>query len=368
MTKVCHMTSAHRNDDTRIFHKQCVSLASAGYDIYLVAQGGSFEKKGVKISGIPKVSGGRIKRMTKGAKAVYIKALEIDADIYQIHDPELLPYALKLKKKGKIVIFDSHEDFIEILHEKRYIPSLLKPLFGFVFKKYYALVIKKCDAIITVTPHILDKFKKLNNNAYMITNYPIIGDVNEEKAYAASKNIIFAGGITEQWCHHLVIEAVEKCSNEVKYVLVGRSDDKYMMKLKEMQKWNAVVFQGSIPFTDVSKKLCEASVGMAILKYNRNTCGSLGSLGNTKVFEYMSEALPVICTDFVLWKSIVERYNCGICVNPYDADEIAEAIDYLLDNPEIARTMGQNGRRAVIEEFNWGIEERKLIDLYKQLI
>ena len=52
------------------------------------------------------------------AKDIYKKALEIDADIYHFHDPELLPYGLKLKKKGKSVIFDSHENYSEQIKEK----------------------------------------------------------------------------------------------------------------------------------------------------------------------------------------------------------------------------------------------------------
>ena len=108
MIKVCHMTSAHEEEDIRIFRKECVSLAEAGYDVYLVERGESYEKNGVHIVGVGEIPAGRLKRMTQGAKKVYAAAKALDADIYHFHDPELLPYGLKLKKAGKKVIFDSH--------------------------------------------------------------------------------------------------------------------------------------------------------------------------------------------------------------------------------------------------------------------
>ena len=78
--------------------------------------------------------------------------------------------------------------------------------------------------------------------------------------------------------------------------------------------------------------------------------------------------LPVICTNFVRWKGCVDRWHCGICVDPENVDEIAAAIRYLLDHPDEARQMGENGRRAVKEEFNWGVEEKKLLALYEKLL
>ena len=78
--------------------------------------------------------------------------------------------------------------------------------------------------------------------------------------------------------------------------------------------------------------------------------------------------LPIICTNFVLWKEFVERYHCGICVDSANVDEIADAIRYLLDHPDEARQMGENGRCAVKEEFNWGVEEKKLLSLYEEVL
>ena len=145
MTKVCHLSSAHAPNDTRIFHKQCASLAKAGYQVSFVVKAkdaqsvGCTTQKGVQVIQVPVDSSSRFKRMLFGAKAVYQKALEVDADIYEFHDPELLPYGLKLAKKGKKVIFDSHEDYPTQIMEKEWIPAFLRRMISSAYRAQRAV-------------------------------------------------------------------------------------------------------------------------------------------------------------------------------------------------------------------------------------
>jgi len=88
----------------------------------------------------------------------------------------------------------------------------------------------------------------------------------------------------------------------------------------------------------------------------------------TKFFEYMNAGLPIICSDFPVWKKFVEKHECGIAVDPYDENEIKQAIQYLRNNPDAARKMGENGKKAVTLELNWHTEEQKLIAWYNELL
>lgn len=87
-----------------------------------------------------------------------------------------------------------------------------------------------------------------------------------------------------------------------------------------------------------------------------------------KMFEYMAAGIPVIASDIPLWKQIIDENQCGVCVNPFDSKEIAQAINSLVENPENAEKMGYNGQQAVLQKYNWSIEEQKLITLYRKLI
>lgn len=83
-----------------------------------------------------------------------------------------------------------------------------------------------------------------------------------------------------------------------------------------------------------------------------------------KMFEYMLAGLPVIASDFPLRRKIIEANECGICIDPGDSKEIAKAVEYLIEHPDEARGMGENGRRAVLVRYNWGLESRKLSRIY----
>ena len=365
MIKVCHMTSAHGAEDVRIFHKECVSLARAGYDVYLVQRGGSYDKNGVHIAGVGRIPAGRLKRMTLGAGRVFRKALELDADIYHFHDPELLPWGLKLKRRGKKVIFDSHENTLESILEKDWLPRPVRDgMYGW-FERRQRSVCGELDAVISVTPNIVEYFRTISRKTVQIANFPIFR-AETEPPRCESRTLVFAGGISTQWEHHMILRAMEKLPG-CRYRLCGVCDEAYLTRLRQMPAWDRVDYLGKIPHASVPGEIAKCAVGMALLKPCRNSDWHNGTIGNTKIFEEMMAGLPVVCTDFVLWKEFVDRWQCGICVDPEDIEAIAGAVRYLFDHPDEARRMGENGRRAVREEFNWGAEERKLLALYRDI-
>ena len=81
----------------------------------------------------------------------------------------------------------------------------------------------------------------------------------------------------------------------------------------------------------------------------------------------MAAGIPVICSDFALWKGIVESAGCGVCINPFDTEAIAREITRLCNDKETAKRMGENGRNAVEEKYNWATQEKELFDLYSEL-
>ena len=364
--KVCHMTSVHPPEDERIFHRECVSLARAGYEVYLVQRGESYEKKGVRLAGFGKPASNRLGRMLFTARKTYQAALAVDADLYHFHDPELLPYGLKLKKRGKKVIFDSHEDALESILEKKWIPAPLRKAVYLWFKGRQDRICRQIDAVITVTPHMTDFFRRLNPVTVQIANFPTLNG-SAVPSHPFSRTLVFAGGISSQWNHHTIIKALERLP-DCRYRLCGYVDAGYLQELKDLPAWERVEYLGKIPHEEVPGLLAKSAVGMAVVSYSRNTDGKNGTMGTTKIFEEMMAGLPVVCTDFVLWREFVERWHCGICVDPENADEIANAIRYLFDHPDEARRMGENGRRAVEKEFNWAFEEKKLLALYEELL
>lgn len=366
MKKVCHITSVHPKEDIRIYKKECLSLSRAGYDVYLVQQGQSYEKGGVHILGFGEIASSRIKRMLFTAKSAYRLSLTADADIYHLHDPELLPYAKKLKKLGKTVVFDSHEDVPASILEKYWIPKPLRHLIYKCYERYENRCVSAVDGVISVTPHICDRLRAQNKNTEMVANFPIIEDDLPTPTFAG-RSVVFPGLISEIWNIDVIINAIEPLPGVTLELRCNSVDGPCFEHLKSLPGWKKVNFSGKVPHSEVLKLMSEAICGIALLKPCHNSGWNIGTLGNTKIFEYMMIGIPVVCTNFTLWQQIIDRYDCGICVDPANVDQVQSAIKYLLDNPNEARRMGENGKRAIKEQYNWSAEEKKLLAFYKEL-
>ena len=286
-----------------------------------------------------------------------------------MHDPQLLPLVPGLRRRGKKVIFDSHEDYLSTIPKIRWIPKLLRPIVKFFYGLYEEYSIKKVNGAIVCYHWTEDRYKRYSNNVKMVLNFPIVETpFDSQKIDYNKRAVCFAGGISRQWCHKEIIEALSRLDG-VNYELAGRiHDNKYVEELQSSKYCKLVNYHGILRHEEVfSKVYANSSIGMALLDYISQCKGTIGNLSNTKLFEYMYMGLPVICTDFTLWKTIIDEENCGICVNPHDVDAIAEAIDYLFENPHIAKQMGINGQKAVIEKYNWQTEEKKLLEFYDKL-
>lgn len=368
ITKICHVTSGHSRYDGRIFLKQCSSLAKSNYNVTLLCCDtlNNEVKNNVNIVSINKQFSSLRDRIFNSKRLLKKKCLEINADIYQFHDPDLLPLALYIKKRGKIVIFDSHENYPSLVLEKQSIPTCLRKIVSSIYTIYEKYVFKRLNGVICVADFQLDRIKKINSNTVIITNYPII-DNNFKKNHNAKNTICFAGGVRANWNHDKVIRAIENI-NDVKYIIAGSYKDSYLDSLKLYNEFEKVKLLGKIEKEEVKELYSNSNIGMALCSYRPNTCYKRGSLGITKIFEYMMYELPVIFTDFDVFNNILKEGTFGIAVNPYDYKEVSKAIKYLIDNPKIAKKMGAIGKKLVLNKYNWESQAKILIKFYNDMV
>lgn len=365
--KICHVSSVHESLDGRL-QKECSSLAKRDeYEVFLVAKGDSYTRNGVKVVGIGNAPSGRLKRMFAFSKKVVRKALELDADVYHLHDPELLQYVSMFKKYGKLVVFDQHEDVADSILDKEYIPTWLRKTVAKTYGLYSNSKLKICDAVVSVTPHIIDKLLKIQRNVYMVTNYPewkeVTINLDRKIEY---HTVLFAGGVAPQWSHDTVLKAIEAVDN-MTYELYGPMEEGYLQTLSVLPGWQKTHYHGKVPFREVQEALYSGGIAVALLQPSNNTGGMRGTIGNTKLFEGMQAGLPLICTDFEMWREIIEKGHCGICISPSDEKALIKALTYLRDHPAEARQMGENGRALVKSKYNWGTQEKVLYRMYAEL-
>ncbi len=362
MKKVVHLTSVHPRNDTRIFLKECCSLFQHGYKVSLVVADGNGDAvvDGVSIYDVGK-SSGRLSRMVKTTGKIYKEALSLNADIYHLHDPELIPTGLKLLRKKKTVFFDAHEDLPKQILAKPYLRSWQARLLSIFLSEYERYSLRKFSGIITATPFIRDKFLTINKNTVDVNNFPLLGElsaIDQPLQWNRKKNwVCYVGGLTLIRGIKEIVSAMTETRSSVRLQLAGAfRESTFEQEVKSLPGWEMVDELGFLDRPGIRRVLDESIAGLVTLHPVINYLDALA----VKMFEYMSAGLPVIASNFPLWKKIIEEHNCGICVDPLDPQAIAEAIDFLLSHPKKAMEMGENGRQAVIEQYNWNREEEKL--------
>ena len=366
--KICHVTCVHQQNDVRIFSKECTSLAGEpGYEVYLSAEGESRKANNVNIIGNGELPGSRVKRLFQFSKKVVDSALKVEADLYHLHDPELLRHAMKFKKTGAKVIFDSHENVLDEIEEKQYLPTLVKKIAKIYFAHLLNYTLKRIDGVVIVTPQQEKGYKALNRNIVLIPNYPIVDTADDEKVQKKPGRIAFAGLVSDLWSQEEIIRALEDVDG-AEYRIFGPADEEYIEKLSKLPGWNKAEYFGVQPFERVQEELKSACCTVALLKPCRNTFYTEGTMGNTKLFESMYNETPVIATSFELWKDVVEKNQCGFLIDPNNVDEIRGALKKMMSlSVEDISEMGRNGKQAVIRDYSWEKAYGELRKLYKSL-
>lgn len=367
VTSVVHMTTVHPRDDIRIFNKECLTLVSSGYSVdLLVADGkGDNHVDGVDISDIGK-GNSRLYRFLISTYKLYRAALKRDADIYHFHDPELIFIGVLLRRKKKVVVFDAHEDLPSQILSKHYIPKPVRKPLSLIMQVLERFLCPSFSAIVCATSHIEEKFSKFNKTTVTVSNYPLLSVYKNQllaKNTVSKPYIIYAGAINEIRGIRFLIEAMTKVKSDVDLVVCGTVTHNATDFENSVKESANIRFLGQLQREELEPLLAQAKAGVVTFLPVPNHINSQPN----KLFEYMSFGLPVICSNFELWQEVVNGNNCGVCVAPDSAEEIARAIDKVVLDQSMATVMGNNGKVAVETTYNWKIESSKLQSLYESL-
>lgn len=367
MKRIAHLSSVHPADDVRIFVKECRSLASAGYDVTLIARADAdCVKNGVKIVTVKQSGGGRLGRMVLTTFDVLRKALLCRADLYHFHDPELMPAGALLRLTGAKVVYDVHEDYPKQLLSKSWIPVSVRRPMAFALGALEWLMTRFVyTSVVAATPPISLRFPPGKTSS--VQNFPIVDELTPPGPTVAMAlrplRVVYTGGLTAIRGVCEMVTAMERVETPgSRLILAGLFTERDLeQQARALAGWQRVDYLGWLDRPGIANLLGEARAGLVLLHDVPNYVSAYP----IKLFEYMSAGLPVIASHFPLWRSIVEGDRCGLLVDPRDATAIAKAIDWVLTHPEEAEAMGRRGREAVTATYNWAAEEKKLLAIYR---
>lgn len=366
--RVAQVTTVHQARDVRIFRKIAVTLAEGGYQVTLIHPGSEEgTDQGVRLLGLD-LPPGRARRFLTGGLRAWREIRLISADVVHFHDPELLPFALLWRLTGRQVIYDVHEDLPRDIRIKHWIPRLLRPVTAFVAEAGEWGASLVLDRVIAATEGIGERFPA--GKTIVIRNYP---EHLEQFRSAATPwegrraLVIYAGLLTRERGLEVMQEAVRLLPGRLKaqLILAGPLGGGEALPIGPESNSNPLVeYVGQVDRDRVVGLYGQVRLGLHLPMPLDHFKESLP----IKLFEYMAAGLPVLVSDFPVWRSLVGRHECGAVVDPTDAGAVAGAIERLLDDPVGSQRMGENGRRAVLEHYTWEREGERLLALYHSLV
>ncbi|MCB0047001.1 MAG: glycosyltransferase [Caldilineaceae bacterium] len=371
---VCHLSSVHRALDGRIFYREACSLVRSGHAATVIARHPRDEVvDGVQVLGL--ASSPRWARPLLWCRLIE-RAVSVKADIYQIHDPELLLLLPRLKRRtGRPIVYDVHEANADFAAMKAAKLGASAGAAGQIVERLEPRLAGQCAGIIAADERIAATFAHLPRPAVTLYNYPTREFIQEAAAAPAIHEepvILHLGTHTKERGAHLLLDAFAAvCAGvpRARLLLAGpfhpaALEDEMRARAAALGLADRVIFTGRLPFATVSRYLRQAMVGwiplQATPKYEKNI--------PTKLFEYMAYGLPVVSSDLASVRPYLAGSGAGLLVSPADPAAHAAALLALLRNPRQAASMGAAGRVLVVARYNWAAMEGKMAAFYGEVV
>jgi glycosyltransferase involved in cell wall biosynthesis len=363
---VVHITSVHVWSDTRIFQRMCQGLARRGWTVTLVAPNVADQTVGgVRVVGV-RTPASRLLRPLVGGFRAMMAARSIAADAYHFHDPELMLWKWLLR--GRTVVYDMHEYVPGAITTRPWIPKPLRgPLSG-LWRLAERILLRNSPTVLAENSY--SRHYSWLKKRVVVLNLPDTDALLNIPEEGRSDAVVYVGRVAETRGSVRMIEAIDLLRQRglnVRLDVVGAASDSHMQDLRNTlaaKNLGAVSLHGYMKPMDAWRIAKKARAGLAVLSPEPNYIESFP----TKMFEYMALGLPVIVSDFPLYRSVVDANRCGVCVDPLDAKALADAIETLFRNPVQAQALGDNGRAAIQARYRWDQQLDALEGFYATII
>jgi glycosyltransferase involved in cell wall biosynthesis len=365
MMKVCVITTVHPPNDIRI-SKELDTLSKASYEVIYIAKKGKFEND--KVTYWP-ITGyhGRLKRLIKGSREALQKALDANADIYHFHDPELIGLGKKLKRHGKKVIYDIHEEYPSVILSKNWIPKIFRSMIARLADTYERRAVEQMNGIVVVVPEQLERFPNKKEVA-ILPNYPETEFLNSMRKNTDEDRVrfVYSGSIDVDRSIKEMIDAFFMLHNKynIGLDLLGPIHNEELREYinHKQEESDALTYRGVLSYNDAIGVVSQSNIGLMVMHRGRSKEMS----SPLKMFEYLGLGLPIIASDFKKWHEVLDEKPCALFVDPDSAEDIAEKMEILTKDEKLRSQMRDNAIE-ISRKYTWKSVEKRLLDLYSSL-
>ena len=208
--RVCHICSGHSIDDSRVFHRSCSTLASAGYDVHLIARGKQLETficKGVVVHSLP-APPNRALRIWERTQIADL-ARRLNPDLYHVHEPELLGPVIS-RRDSRPVVWDVHESYLDVLMNRAWIPAAIRPLARGLWDLRERILLRQCAGVVAATESVAARYKGLGVRVEVVANFPQLSRFESFEEYLPrdGRTCVFVGGLSKDRGLHQAILAL----------------------------------------------------------------------------------------------------------------------------------------------------------------
>lgn len=367
---VAHVSTVHPRADTRIYVKELRTLGAAWPGaVCLCVQDGRGDETlegGVSVIDMGPRPVGRFGRSVVGSYRVWKTIRRLRPQVVHFHDPELIVVGLLLRLLGYRVVYDVHENVPQQIMQKTWLPSVVRTPVSICARFVERLGGAVFDGVVAATPPIANRFPE--RKTVLVQNFPRAEELMQADRKPMREReplAVYVGGISEIRGVRGMVEALERMPSHygMTLSLAGNfASEALRQELQRMPGWSKVHDAGWLDRAAVAQVMARARVGLLVLHPVPNYVESQP----VKLFEYMSAGLPVIASDFPLWREMAGE--CSLFVDPLEPQAIADAMAWLMDHPEEAERMGMKGRELVETRFNWAREGEKLVRFYDRLL
>ena len=357
--------------DQRV-RKQCDSFSGNGYDTILFCKKlnpGNKEQQSVKTHRIGLAFRSGFLFYAALNIRLFFALLSSKADLFYANDLDTLPanYLASIFRK-KPLIYDSHEYFTEVPEVQN------RPFVKSVWKYFERKCITRASLVITVSDSIAKLLQeKYNLNEVMVvrnvpqTNFNPKPYTKDEIGIDPAKFLMIlqgAGINVDRGAEELV--AAMPYLSETVLLIIGTGDAIPQIKKesKRLKLEEKVIFIGKLPYEEMMRYTTTADLGVSIDKdTNINYRYSLPN----KLFDYARAGIPVLVSDLVEVRRIVEKYETGELIPSHKPEEIAKSIRHLRENDALLEKYKTNTGR-LNEALNWDKEFAPVLTKVKEIV